>query len=77
MGNGCEDCDEVVLGYSFRVLDPSLALRMTILTQGTKLIHGGNIVMKNEWIRAIILFIMLYAVLAFGNFGTGFQYVGF
>jgi len=50
---------------------------MTILTQGTKLIHGGNIVMKNEWIRAIILFIMLYAVLAFGNFGTGFQYVGF
>lgn len=39
--------------------------------------HGGNIVMKNEWIRAIILFIMLYAVLAFGNFGTGFQYVGF
>lgn len=38
---------------------------------------GGNIMMKNEWIRAIILFIMLYAVLAFGNFGTGFQYVGF
>lgn len=38
--------------------------------------HGG-IVMKNEWLKAIILFIMLYAVLAFGDFGTGFQYVGF
>lgn len=33
--------------------------------------------MKNEWVKAIILFIMLYSVLAFGNFGTGFQYVGF
>jgi len=45
--------------------------------RSTKHSIGGNIMMKNEWIRAIILFIMLYAVLAFGNFGTGFQYVGF
>ncbi len=33
--------------------------------------------MRNEWVKAIVLFIMLYMVLAFGNFGTGFQYVGF
>ena len=33
--------------------------------------------MRNEWVKAFILFIMLYAVLVFGDFGTGFQYVGF
>lgn len=40
-------------------------------------IFTEEVIMKNEWIQAIILFMMLYAVLAFGNFGTGFQYVGF
>lgn len=40
------------------------------VTQG-----DGSLV--SEWLKAAVLFIMLYMVLAFGNFGTEFQYVGF
>lgn len=30
-----------------------------------------------EYLEAIILFMLLYAVLALADFGTGFQYAGF
>lgn len=33
--------------------------------------------MSRDWGRALLLFAMLYAVLVFADFGTGFQYVGF
>ena len=60
-----------------RVVRWGLRGRGTQINTKISRIFTEEIMMKNEWIQAIILFMMLYAVLAFGNFGTGFQYVGF